>query len=342
MATMTKRVNGWLVQVRKKGYKPVSKLFTKKADATAWASVIESEMERGIFQSRTESERTSLKEILERYETEVLPSKRSQQQVRSQIKLITHALGYYSLAALTPTILAQYRDNRLKQVGPQTVKHDLSLLSRVFNIAIKEWGITLPMGNPVQSIRLPKLPQGRTRRLLDGEEAYILEALKRAPITKALTIFALETAMRRGELAAMRWEHLDLSTSLLHIPETKTNIARTIPLSPKALQVIQALPRRMDGRVFGIEKDSITQAFDRAHKRARKTYVKKCLEKGTNPQAGYLEGLRFHDLRHEAASRLFEKGLNQMEVASITGHKTLQMLKRYTHLRASDLVKKLA
>ena len=96
-----------------------------------------------------------------------------------------------------------------------------------------------------------------------------------------------------------------------------------MPLSSRALTVLTHLPRRVDGKVWGMRADSITQAFERACSRAS------------------IENLRFHDLRHEAASRLFEKGLNPMQVAAITGHKTLQMLKRYTHLKAEDLAKML-
>ncbi|BBF65303.1 site-specific integrase [Acidithiobacillus sp. 'AMD consortium'] len=104
-------------------------------------------------------------------------------------------------------------------------------------------------------------------------------------------------------------------------PDSKTGDPRRVPLSSRALAVLDALPRRMDGEVWGVRADSITQAFARACHRAG------------------IEDLRFHDLRHEATSRFFEKGLNPMQVAAITGHKTLQMLKRYTHLRAEDLAK---
>ena len=126
--------------------------------------------------------------------------------------------------------------------------------------------------------------------------------------------------MRRGEIAAMRWDHMDRKARALLIPETKTWTPRRVPLSTAALGVLDQLPRRIDGRVWAMRPDSISQAFERVCK------------------AADIEGLTFHDLRHEATSRLFEKGLNPMQVAAITGHKTLQMLKRYTHLRAEDLV----
>ncbi len=135
--------------------------------------------------------------------------------------------------------------------------------------------------------------------------------------------WAIETAMRRGEISAMQWENLDRKARVLLLPETKNGTSRRVPLSSRALVALDGLPRRIDGKVWSMKPDSISQAFERV-----------CASAG-------VEGLTFHDLRHEATSRLFEKGLNPMEVAAITGHKTLQMLKRYTHLRAEDLVGRL-
>ncbi len=147
--------------------------------------------------------------------------------------------------------------------------------------------------------------------------------------------------MCRGEIAAMKWEHVDRATKVLRVPETKTGEPRKVPLSTRALKVLDGLPRRIDGYVWGMRPDSITQAFERACKAARKKYEAECEERGEKPEPRLFRDLRFHDLRHEATSRLFEKGLNPMEVSAITGHKTLQMLKRYTHLRAEDLAKRL-
>jgi integrase len=257
-----------------------------------------------------------------RYQNEILPTKRSQRPVTYQIKLISQAIGGYSLSALTSSKIASFRDDRLKQVSPQTVRKDLSLLQRVFNVAIKEWGIAFPHGNPVMQITMPKNPEGRDRRLEGDEESKMLDQLADNLVMLSIFKFAIETAMRRGELVNMRWEHIDLEKRVLKIPITKSDFSRKIPLTPLALQVLTNFPRRADGKVWGVEADSITQAFDRACKRAD------------------IQNLHFHDLRHEATSRFFEKGFNIMEVASITGHKDLKMLKRYTHLRAEDLAKK--
>ncbi len=209
--------------------------------------------------------------------------------------------------------------------GPNTVRLDLALLSHLFNTARTAWGME-SLANPVELVKgqRPKLPGGRDRRLVGDELPRLLTAaaVYCGEIGPLIT-WAIETAMRRGEIAAMRWEHLDRKARVLLIPETKNGTPRRVPLSVAALAVLDGLPRRIDGKVWGMRPDSISQAFERV-----------CTATG-------IEGLTFHDLRHEATSRLFEKGLGLMEVASITGHKTVQMLKRYTHLRAEDLVGRL-
>jgi len=151
--------------------------------------------------------------------------------------------------------------------------------------------------------------------------------------------FAIATGMRRGEIAHMKWEHVDLKKKTLLIPETKTGEPRRIPLSPEALSILTSLSRRIDGKVWGYDEKGlgVTRVFQEALKRARSIYEKECEEKKEKPDPAFLVDLTFHDLRHEATSRFFEKGFNPMQVAAITGHKTLQMLKRYTHLKAEDL-----
>lgn len=127
----------------------------------------------------------------------------------------------------------------------------------------------------------------------------------------------LKTKVSNG----LQWSDIDLKKHTAHLPKTKNGDARTVPLSSRAIQVLQELPRLLDGRAFGTTYEGIHQGFVRAWKRAG------------------IEDLRFHDLRHEATSRFFEKGLREMQVAAIIGHKTLQMLKRYNHLKAEDLAK---
>lgn len=139
----------------------------------------------------------------------------------------------------------------------------------------------------------------------------------------AIMRLALETAMRRGELVALRWENIDLEDRVATLRDTKNGDRRDVPLSSTAVEVLRGVGPRECGPVFSVHPDNVTLRFREA-----------CRAKG-------IKGLRFHDLRHEATSRLFERGLNVVEVSAITGHKSLQMLKRYTHLKAKDLARRL-
>ena len=173
----------------------------------------------------------------------------------------------------------------------------------------------------------------------------------------AVITLAVETAMRRGEVVGLRWEHIDLDRRVAHLPATKNGSSRDVPLSSRAIQVLAALKDDRidakedgeepgesgpdDGAVFGIRSDAVTRAFERAVTRARKGYLHECKEKRQKPDARYLTDLRFHDLRHEATSRLAEI-FPLHELTKITGHKDPRMLMRYYHPRAEDLAKKLS
>ena len=325
----------WQALVRRRGYPQQTRTFDTKGEAEGWASTLESEMSRGVFVSRAEAEDTTLAEALNRYRTEIVPQKKNADREARRVNGLIHALGPLALRFLASIrgkdVMSFIKTRQAGGAGPNTVRLDLALLSHLFNTARTAWGME-SLSNPVDLVKgqRPKLPQGRDRRLVDDEQVRLLAAAQSYDSTPhaggnvgPLITWAIETAMRRGEIAAMRWEHLDRKARVLLIPETKTGTPRRVPLSTTALSVLDGLPRRLDGRVWGMRPDSISQAFERVCK------------------AADIEGLTFHDLRHEATSRLFEKGLGLMEVASITGHKTVQMLKRYTHLRAEDLVGRL-
>ncbi|UEO01094.1 site-specific integrase [Acidiferrobacter thiooxydans] len=337
MATFRKRPGpggraAWQAQIIRRGHEHQYKTFDTKAEAEAWARAIEGEMDRGVFVSRVEAESTTLAELLVRYQEEITPQKRGAAMERSHLKVIGQdPIARCFVARITGRELTAYKNRRLAVVAGSTLNRELNVLSHVFTVAVQEWHIHLPWGNPVRLLSRPRVDDKRDRRLVGDELPRLLAAAQAygGEIGPLIT-WAIETAMRRGEIAAMRWEHLDRKARVLLIPETKTGTPRRVPLSTAALAVLDGLPRRMghaahnvDGRVFAMHTGSISRAFAEVCK------------------AAGIEGLTFHDLRHEATSRLFEKGLGLMEVASITGHKTVQMLKRYTHLRAEDLVGRL-
>lgn len=352
MATITKTASGtWKALIRKTGWPTTVKTFRLKRDAEDWARRTEDEMVRGVFIVRSPSERLTVDAALKRYLAEVTPTKRPLSQtsdIRHAKPLIAH-LGKYSLATLTPEVIAQYRDMRLSGAdrGPDkatprpraanTVRLDLALLGHMFSIAIKEWGLGLPY-NPVLSIRKPAPGPGRNRRLAGDEEQRLLAAVDAHsnPMLRWIVRIALETGMRSSEIVSLTRDQVDLDRRVVRLLHTKNTQPRTVPLSKSATSLFR---EALSHPVRPIDTNLIF--FGEPGKNGKRhpyTFNKVWIE--IKSRLG-MPDFRFHDLRHEAVSRFVEAGLSDQEVAAISGHKSMQMLKRYTHLRAEDLVNKL-
>ncbi|WP_181290907.1 site-specific integrase [Caballeronia novacaledonica] len=376
MPTIRKRGQyQWEAQVRRRGYPAQSKTFNTKAEAEAWASMIESEMSRGVWVSRSEAEATTLFEALQRYEEEISLTKKGAAQESSIIKTCRAIdLARRPLATIRSADVAKLRDQWLKDYRPATVLRRLAVLSHVFNIARKEWGMD-SLSNPVELVRKPQPNNARTRRIADtdsavsaagGEESESLRGaqdgeLERvakasgSPLLPSIIWLAVETAMRRGEIVSLLWVHVDLNRRVVHLPSTKNGDARDVPLSSRAVAVLQTLRDARDSatigtaesyedeadRVFKIRSDAVTRAFERAVSRARSRYVEESKATQSRPNSKFLTDLRFHDLRHEATSRLASI-FPMHELTKITGHKDPRMLMRYYHPRAEELAKRLA
>jgi integrase len=375
MPTIRKRGQyQWEAQVRRRGYPAQSKTFTTKAEAEAWANIIESEMSRGVWVSRSEAEATTLYQALERYEEEVSLSKKGAAQEISVLKTYKAIdLARRPLATIRSADIAKLRDGWLKDYKPATVLRRLAVLSHIFNIARKEWGME-SLSNPVELVRKPQPNNARTRRIAvsdepvsttsvdapnwerraqDGELERVAKASNSALLPSIIWL-AVETAMRRGELVSLLWANVDLDRRVAHLPSTKNGDARDVPLSTRAVSVLQTVkearnnakdvmsdgPDDESDRIFEIRSDAVTRAFERAVARARKAYVDECRGAKVKPDSKFLTDLRFHDLRHEATSRLASI-FPMHELTKITGHKDPRMLMRYYHPRAEDLAKRL-
>ncbi len=324
MATIRNRNGRWRVQIRRSGQPHQFRSFTRKADARAWAHEIEAQIERGTFVSRAAAERTSVAELLDRYAEEVTPQKATAAREVLRIRLLKQHLGVWSLSRLRPQEIAAFRDRRLAAgLAGATVIKELNTLSHAIDRGRKEWGIYLPE-NPVKLVSRPKAARGRDRRLASEELDALMQVCResRAPGLPVIVELAIETAMRLGELVGLEWKHISLDRRTAYLPDTKNGEARTVPLSSLAVRILERWPRSGE-RVF--PQWSSIYGVENVWRRA----VSK---------AGIAD-FRFHDLRHEATSRLFERGLNPLQVSAITGHKSLQMLKRYTHLQAHELAK---
>lgn len=280
-------------------------------------------MSRKRFVDTREAESTTVAEALARYSREVSPQKKGARQELTRIKTWSESkYGRKSLAELRSSDLADYRDARLADgLSTNTVRLMLALISHLYTVAIKDWGIE-GLSNPVTKLRMPKGSRERDRRPSSSELAKVIKAAAGIHHEMPVVIeVAIETAMRRSELLMLDRGNVRAKHVLLQ--DTKNGSRRLVPLSLRARALIESLPARIDGKVFSLAPHSVSVYFLRA-----------CNQAG-------VENLHFHDLRHEGTSRLFEKGLSIMEVASITGHKTMSMLKRYTHLCPDALADKL-
>jgi integrase len=325
MASIRNRCGKWQARV-KKGAILAEKSFLNKRDATRWALTVEAQMERGEYQAPASKAVGSLPEtlsdILTRYDLEVSPQHRSLTSSYN-IRILKRTLGDTVIGKFNAQVVAQWRDAQLKSVKPPTVARQLNTLSAILNHARKEW--CYPITNPIADVKRPAQSQSRTRRLAEGEEQKLIEAVE--PHYSLVVRFALATSMRRGEVLALTWQNVDMTARVAVLPMTKNGDARRVPLSSAALKVLEEARSEPIQSIKGVVFDIHPVAMDKAWRRA-------CSKAG-------IADLHFHDLRHEAVSRLFELGLNPMEVASISGHKTLSMLQRYTHLKAEDLARKL-
>jgi integrase len=326
MATIRKRSNTWQAVVRRRGYPDNVKTFQTKVEANQWARSVESEMDRGQFVSRSLAEQTTFGDVIRRYMVAVTPEKRGRTEEAIRLTAtLRHRITKLSMVNLTPEAMAGFRDERLKTCKANTVIRDLSVLSAIINHARREWGIVIQ--NPVEVIRKPSMPPGRDRVLSQGEEAVLLDQLKvrgrRNPLMQPMAILAIESAMRRGEILGIEWKHVDFEKCTVYLPLTKNGPSRVVPLSSRALQTLRSIPQTLETRVFPISIAAMEASFLGAVRRSN------------------LHGLHFHDLRHTAATRMASKLPNAIELAAVTGHTSLQMLKRYYHPNAVDLAKKL-
>lgn len=321
---------GWQVAIRKKGYPAQYKTFRTRKEGEAWATVTESEMVRGVWRDRSEAEGTTLQECLDRYLAEITPKKKSAKGEGWYVKAwMARPIAARFMASIRGrNLAAEIKVMEGEGMGANHIRLHLAVISHLFNVARRDWGME-SLENPVESISKPKLARGRDRRLLPGEAGALLGAADMR--LSCLIVLAIETAMRREELASMSWENVDLRARSIYLPQTKNGEARTVPLSPAALEALSMLPRNLSGSVFGWNTDGIDTAWGRARSAAG------------IPGGWGADALHLHDLRHEATSRFFEHtDLDFMEIRAITGHKSLQMLARYTHLRTANLADRLA
>lgn len=328
MASIRKKSGKWQVQIRRQGFPQISKTFARKADAVEWARSMDAKADRvELPPNRRILDAVTLQELVERYREEVVTMKRGGANEAIMINaFLRDPICKKSLSKIGDRDWAAYRDKRLQKITAKSLKRELSPISNMFTVAAAEWGFEA-LSNPISRLKITATDNKRTRRLSKFEELKLLNTAKemRVSYLEPLIMLALETGMRRGELLRILDSHIDFRRRLLVVPETKNGYSRTIPLSLKAVKILTARQVEADegGRLFPVSENAV-----------RLSWARVCSRTG-------LHDLHFHDLRHEAISRLFEMGLTTPEVAMISGHKDIRMLFRYAHANQTSILKKL-
>lgn len=322
MATIRKRAGKFQVQVRRQGCPALSKTFHSLQDARLWARQMEIKVDRKELHSDPKAlERVTLADLVIRYRETVTPRKRGHEVERIVLTaFLRHPICMKRISDLSSADFALYRDERLKRVQPNSLRREFAPLHNLFETAKDEWGLPL-RDNPLTRVRIESPCNRRQRRLKDGELERIELAGKKTnnPYILPVIHIALETGLRRSEILSATVGDLNLENRLLAIPKPKNGHSRVIPLSSVACDIFGRLrdwisncPQSHE-RLFPITPNALRLSWDRLLRRAE------------------IDDLHFHDLRHEAISRLFELGLTMPEVALISGHRDPRMLFRYGH-----------
>lgn len=342
MANIEKRISddgkaSYRVKVRLKGHPVQSATFERKTDAAKWAQSTESAIRENRHFKTTEGKRHTLAELIDRYLRDVLArkTKNARDQLR-QLKWWQAEIGSYTLAEVTPSLIAQYRDklgsgttHHGKPRSPATVNRYLAALSIVFTIAVKEWGWV--DDTPMRKVTKPKESRGRVRFLSEDERPRLLKACKESSnsFLYPVVVLALSTGMRNGEIMGLTWEVVDLNSGRAVLHDTKNGERRAVAITGHVLDLLKELNkiRRIDCNLLFPAKENKPQKPQKPQKPMDLRFPwLAALEKAN------IKNFRFHDLRHSAASYLAMNGASLAEIAEVLGHKTLQMVKRYAHL----------
>lgn len=320
MATFRKLPSGNIrAEVARQGVRR-SGTFPTKAAARDWAA----RQEYLILEGDETGGKGALGDAMERYARERSPAKRGERwEVIRLTKLAKDPLAKIKMADLKPSDIAEWRDRRAAEVAPASVIREMQLLSSVLTVSAKEWGLI--GSNPVVQVRKPTKPQPRNRLVLPGELDRLAIAagddLGNATARAFHAFrFAIETAMRAGEIVGLTWDRIDLKRRVAHLPMTKNGTARDVPLSSEAVRLLEALPR-MDP-VFGLTSQQLDILWRKVRERAA------------------IEGLVFHDSRAEATTRMARR-VDPLTLARITGHRDIRMLMVYYRETAEDIAKRL-
>ena len=332
------------VKIRLKGHPPESATFERLTDARRWVQSTEASMREGRHFKTAEAKRHTLGDLADRYISEVLPTKpKNASNSKQHLVWWKSKLGAYALSDVTPALIVKCRNELLAtttrrgtKMANGTVVRYMASLSHAFSLAVKDWQWI--DDSPLRKVTKPKEPRGRERFLSDTERNALLQACQASTsrFLHTAVVLALSTGMRRGEIMTLRWPQIDLVNGRILLFETNNDTSRAVPLAGRALTMMNELTkvRRIDTDLV-FPGEVTQQAMTTADGKAEIKPVDLTKPWTTALTKAKIPNFRFHDLRHSAASYLAMNGATTIEIAAILGHKTLQMVKRYSHLANS-------
>lgn len=319
MASFRKHNKGWRAEVFRQGIRK-SKIFPTKREAQDWAARTEFEIQH----ADKVADKTPLGKLFDRYAREVSPQKKGARwEIVRLEKLQRDKIARVTLERLAPYDFSEWRDRRLQEVQPASVIREMQLMSSVLSTARREWGLI--SSNPISDVAKPKKPAPRDRLPSPGEIKSMQHSAGE-DLSKATArafhafLFAIETAMRAGEIAGLKWERVDLEKRVARLTHTKNGRPRDVPLSSRAVEMLEALPK--SDPVFGLTSRQLDVLFRKSRDKAA------------------VVGLTFHDSRHAAITALSKK-LDVLDLARMVGHSDIRQLMTYYNESAEDIAKRL-
>jgi integrase len=325
MASIYKRNGKWRVEIRKIGSKGIHKSFIVKDEAIRFARETEVKIEQGLYQDLTLAKTTKLKDVLAQYRDRVSINKKGYEQERYKInKIIRSDIADKTLSQLTPLVLFEYIEQQKKLYTASTVNKSITIVNLALNFAERFLGISLNK-NPLKFIKRLKESQFVGQVIEPHEEALLLKHAQFSKMywLKTAIILGIDCGLRRGEILKLKAEDVNFKNNTAVLKDTKNGETREIGLSSRAIQELKKLPVSIDGKLFPCKRSDTFTFYYRQLQRW--SGVKK----------------RFHDTRHTFASRSTISGWSITEIAAQGGWKQLQVLKRYTHIKAEYLAKKM-
>jgi len=339
MASIQKRNSRFRVRITRQGKSTLCATFYNRLEALQWAKQTEAQLRLGLYEEplapAKPHQEVSFEEAATHYMNTHSIHKKIVRSETYRLRILIKRWNGLTITEVDKKAVLVLRDELITNGrSNDTINHYFNTISKLFQMLSGEWDLEIV--NPIKGIRRMPPSQGRSKRVHRVIESTLLNACDALsyPLLKSIIEFAIQTGMRRGEIMGLSWGDLDLAERKAYLHTSKNGEPRQVPLTQRALEVLKALPKDEAGIAFPMTLHDLRGQFNRARAYAKERWI----EVGVNP----FDDLRFHDLRHEALSRLSDLGLNVIELSCISGHKTLGMLKRYTHPSHEAILNKLS